>query len=297
MKNLWFFRISGLFAFFVFPLFFVQCEKESVGYVSSDSISSLENRGKKVDICTCIDTKFPKEAVSEEEISALVFMLEEEKLAGDLYRSFLNIYNTPIFGNISQAESRHQEALQCLLKKYELTDRVSLLEQGRFANEDLQSLYNDLLNEGKTEIKAALKVGATVEDLDLFDLQKHLGNEAIDNEDIKFVFGELMRGSRNHLRAYIRNLEFVGESYLPQYISKDDFTEIINGDQERGSQWCQGLNYCNQANKQSDRRKPNCAMQNKGNSSKKICQRNTPLNSPKGKNKSNRSQREKRNNG
>ena len=75
-------------------------------------------------------------------------------------------------------------------------------------------------------------VGATIEDLDIADLEHWLSKT--DNEDIKFVYENLMKGSRNHLRAFIRMLNNYGANYSPQYISKEEYEQIINSQMERG---------------------------------------------------------------
>ncbi len=54
---------------------------------------------------------------------------------------------------------------------------------------------------------------------EILDLKKHLAKT--DNEDVKLVYENLMKGSMNHLRAFMRNLEKYGVTYEPQYLSAD----------------------------------------------------------------------------
>ncbi len=52
--------------------------------------------------------------------------------------------------------------------------------------------------------------------------------EALENmtsDDIRFAMGELLRGSENHLRAFMRNLERTGDTYEPQYLDAETFAE------------------------------------------------------------------------
>ena len=74
--------------------------------------------------------------------------------------------------------------------------------------------------------------------LDISDLNKLLVET--DNEDIQIAYQNLNKGSRNHLRAYVRILERNGGEYTPQYISQVEYDEIIAGDQERGNVGAQG---------------------------------------------------------
>ena len=48
------------------------------------------------------------------------------------------------------------------------------------------------------------------------------------------VCDHLLRGSRNHLRAYMTLLTQQGGTYVPQYISQTDFDAIVNSAIETG---------------------------------------------------------------
>lgn len=56
-----------------------------------------------------------------------------------------------------------------------------------------------------------------------------------DAAGVQRVYENLMRGSRNHLRAFVSTLERrAGEPYEPQYLSHDAYEEIIAGTTEPG---------------------------------------------------------------
>ena len=174
----------------------------------------------------------PIENMSEDEIDGLVFMREEEKLARDVYTTLYEKWSLPIFSNIAQSEQTHTEAVKNILDKYNLDDPVTDDLVGIFVNEALQNLYNDLTVQGMSSIEDALIVGATIEDLDISDLLVQL--EKTDNQDITFVYENLLRGSRNHLRAFISLLERYNGNYAPQYITQDVYDEILSSQQETG---------------------------------------------------------------
>lgn len=174
----------------------------------------------------------PEQALSQDEIDGLLWMREEEKLARDVYQTLYEKWGLPIFSNIAQSEQTHTEAIRDLLEKYDLTDPVTNDTIGVFTNDTLQKLYSDLVAQGETSEVAALKVGATIEDLDIKDLQDRL--VLTDNQDIKLVYENLTRGSRNHLRSFTKQLDMRGETYEPQYISADEYQTIISGSQETG---------------------------------------------------------------
>ena len=173
------------------------------------------------------------EELSPEETDGLLFMREEEKLARDVYLVMFEKWNVRAVGNITKSEQKHMDAIKALLDRYSLDDPVKDDEKGKFINSDLQKLYDELIAKGSESLLAGLKVGAAIEEIDILDLENQV-NVVVDNEDIKFVYNNLLRGSRNHLRAFVRNISNQGETYEPQYMSGDAYEEIINSDMERG---------------------------------------------------------------
>ncbi|WP_456456068.1 DUF2202 domain-containing protein [Thermovibrio sp.] len=176
----------------------------------------------------------PKQSLSQEEIKDLLHMREEEKLARDVYLTLSKYYPLPVFRNITKSEEQHMKMVALLLKKYNLSDPV--LETGNkvgvFKDEKLQELYKQLVEKGKKSLIDALKVGATVEDLDIKDLEEAL--KRTDNQDIRVVYQNLMKGSRNHMRAFVRVLRRYGSDYTPQYISRAEFNQILSFKHETG---------------------------------------------------------------
>lgn len=164
-------------------------------------------------------------------------MREEELLAHEVYIMLYSIYKIPVFNNISQAETKHAETVKTLLLKYSLPDPALNLVAGVFVNSDLQALYTNLVAQEKASLTAALTVVATIEDLDITDLNNHIDAD-VDNKGILFVFVNLEKGSRNHLRAFYRLQTEKGETYTPQYISIGYFNQIISSAEETGSVVC-----------------------------------------------------------
>ncbi|MEA3323141.1 MAG: DUF2202 domain-containing protein [Patescibacteria group bacterium] len=174
-----------------------------------------------------------KSELSEEEKNGLILMREEEKLAHDVYTVLYEKWGQKTFNNIARSEQTHTDTVKVLLDKYEIADPVVSNEVGMFAAPEMQKLYDDLVAKGSVSLVEALTVGAIVEDLDISDLNKLLAET--DNEDIQIAYQNLNKGSRNHLRAYVRQLERNGGEYTPQYISQVEYDKIIAGEQERGS--------------------------------------------------------------
>ena len=174
----------------------------------------------------------PVEPLSLQEEESLLFMREEEKLARDVYLYLYDIWGEQIFLNISESEQQHTDAVLGLIEKYNLPDPAAGKAEGEFENLELQGLYDLLTAQGTASLIDALIVGATIEDLDINDLNTQL--LFIDNEDITLVYESLLKGSRNHLRAFTSRLTDLGFDYAPVYISQEDYDAIVNSSVERG---------------------------------------------------------------
>lgn len=184
------------------------------------------------DISSIINS-YPIESLNSDETTSLIIMREEEKLAHDVYISLYNKWGVNIFSNIASSEQTHTNAVLTLLNKYEIADPVNTNTIGVFSDTSLQSLYNQLLEMGSASQLDALKVGATIEDLDIYDLNNWMTK--VDNEDIKYVYEQLNKGSRNHLRSFYSQVISSGGSYSAQYISQSEMDAIIASAKETGS--------------------------------------------------------------
>lgn len=174
----------------------------------------------------------PFEEIDSAELADLMLMREEEKLARDVYAAMDELWGMRIFGQIMWSEQNHMDALLAVIDKYELADPVGDNPPGVFSDPALQALFDQLLDLGSQSMIDALLVGATIEDLDIFDLDEALAHA--DNLDLRTVYQNLQKGSRNHLRSYVDVLGRNGESYTPQYLSVAEFEEIVNSPMESG---------------------------------------------------------------
>ena len=86
-----------------------------------------------------------------------------------------------------------------------------------------------------------METGALIEELDIKDLQEYL--EVVKNENIKIVFENLLRESRNHFRAFNRQLEKSGVEYTPVYITRAEYDQIVSSQNETGNQQRRGRQY------------------------------------------------------
>ncbi len=174
----------------------------------------------------------PMEPLNADEQATLAYMREEEKLAHDVYAQSATLWggSTKIFGNIAISESTHTEAMRQLLERYSLVDPAANLGPGLYMDTTLQALYTQLAAGAPTLIDA-LKVGATIEEVDMIDINAAL--LLVDNTDIRLVYDNLLKGSRNHLRTFVNTLAAQGVTYAPQYMAWADYTAIVSTPMER----------------------------------------------------------------
>ena len=112
--------------------------------------------------------------LTEAEIESLLFMVEEEKLAMDVYVVMDQIYGLKVFELIKASEFNHVCAISRLIEKYELTNPIDGNLPGEFENEELQVLYNDLIALGSISRLKAIEVGILIEETDIEDIQTYL---------------------------------------------------------------------------------------------------------------------------
>ncbi len=180
-------------------------------------------------------TKTPGQVVvptlTAAEAATLSYMREEEKVARDVYLNLGKTYQSLVFTTISKSEQTHMNAMLKLLKKYRLPDPVSPLV-GVFSDPVLQDLYGDMMAKGEVSYEEALQVGALIEEVDIADLQVAIA--ATTKADLKQAYGNLLRGSRNHLRAFVAEIVRNGDVYSAQVLSQDEVDAILAGTVERG---------------------------------------------------------------
>ena len=134
------------------------------------------------------------------EVSWILRMREEEKLARDVYITLGALWNAPIFWKIAQQEQCHTTAVKQLIVAYGLTDPVVDDSVGAFTNPLFTGLFYDFVAAGSVSLPDAYQVGVDVEELDIADLLQALG--VVEKIDVRSVFEKLLRGSYNHLAAF-----------------------------------------------------------------------------------------------
>jgi hypothetical protein len=144
------------------------------------------------------DSSSPLSAASTDE---LIYILEEEKLAGDIYEAFAELYDVQIFDRIGASEDRHFDAVLTQVEAQGIdTDAFVFEPAGSFVNPELQAIYDAFLATGSTSLDAALTVGVAIETKDITDLSE--AAEAVAGTPLEAVYENLLAGSESHLAAF-----------------------------------------------------------------------------------------------
>ncbi|MEE3503593.1 DUF2202 domain-containing protein [Acidiphilium acidophilum] len=169
-------------------------------------------------------------ALTAHERADLLLMREEEKIARDVYLQLHDRWGLRPFGNISGSEQAHMDMILLLQERHGLSDPAEGLPIGRFNDPVLQNMHDDLLSRGLQSQAEAVRVGLLIEELDIFDLQ--VAASRTEKPEIRAVYSDLERGSRNHLRAFYRWMHRLGTHYTPVHLTAGMFAAIANAPHE-----------------------------------------------------------------
>lgn len=212
------------------------CEKEANGSDPKfDTLLEVQGDGASLilgsNLKSALVATAPGTALEQE---MLTFMKEEEKLARDVYTALSAKWGTPIFANIAKAEATHASAVVTLMERLGMAN-TALLPAGEFENPAFTALYAQLVADGSRSLADAFRVGALIEEKDIFDLKDDLTKTS--NANITMVFENLLKASSNHLRAFNRQLTSLGIAYSPTYLDWATFTQIVTSPMEQGRRY------------------------------------------------------------
>jgi len=173
------------------------------GHKKDKAQKHKDNMDKEQSDKDSLNSDIPLIELSQTEKDSLIFMLEEEKLAKDVYTHLYDTWGTKVFKNIAKAEQKHMDSIETLVDKHEVDTPKELEETGTFKNEELQSHYDNLIAQGDNSLVDALEVGIKIEELDIADLEESMTDAP---EDVKATYEKLIEASQNHLDAFNRQL-------------------------------------------------------------------------------------------
>lgn len=195
------------------------------------------------------------EVLDAGEETHLVFMREEEKLARDVYLTLSTLYPAePAFANIGEgSEQTHTDTVRDMLATYNIADPNPDANDlpdsiGVFTGADygwyFTEKFNYLVSWGSQSVLDALYVGAFIEELDMIDIvgcpkvivetdngigEGECGLTYTDEPPLQNMYTHLVDGSKDHLRAYVKNIEtIIGEgNYVAQILTQEEVDAIL----------------------------------------------------------------------
>jgi len=166
-------------------------------------------------------------AITDSEKAAIIFVVQEEKVAHDFYAAMYELHGITPFRSISKSEGLHMDKAKNLIDHFGIEDPNTEYYDtpGKFKTLKFQAMYDDLVRGGSKSIQDALIESAKFEELDIVDIEKLIST--VQNEYIKSTFGSLTGISKDHLKAIVRELSERGIEYSPSYLSKDELNSIV----------------------------------------------------------------------
>ncbi|PNV83174.1 MAG: hypothetical protein C0627_06470 [Sulfurimonas sp.] len=138
--------------------------------------------------------------LNEAEVESLLYMIEEEKMARDIYDALYELTGIESFDVISNSEQKHYDKLLEVASKAGVDTTTISDEAGVYINSEIQDLYTTLLAQGSLSSEDALSVGILIEQTDIADLQSTL--EETDITLLGQVYSHLLDASQNHFAAF-----------------------------------------------------------------------------------------------
>jgi len=173
----------------------------------------------------------PKQELSPVEQQGLLQQVGQEKLFKDVYLKLHAKWPNPLLKSIPEDEQRHGKGVAALLTKYQLTNPYVKEAEGVFADEKLTQRYQESVTKGSSSLVDALKMAANLEEQDIVELEKAI--VATDNTDVQFVYKQLVKLSRNHLRELVKLLQEQGNPFKPTVLNEADFQGLISSPKEK----------------------------------------------------------------
>lgn len=163
--------------------------------------------------------------LGEDERRDLLQIQGRRKLARDLYAELAKRWSAPALVRVGAAEEAHLDAIDALIEHYGLAGPAARHADGQFGDPQTPALHAQLIDMGRRSEMAASQIGMLVEELGLRDLAA--ARSRTRQPEIVAVYDDLMRSSRNHMRAFFRQMQRFEGEYVPQYLTLTDFEAIV----------------------------------------------------------------------
>lgn len=165
-----------------------------------------------------------KELKSKESI--VLYLIEQEKLAHDLYSVLDTIWVTEIFNRLSGDERNHMEKLNAVAVDFMMVvpNHFNEYLPGQYINENLRHLYHDLLLDANLSLEDAYRTCANLEERKILDLRAALKQPNFELETL--TYKALLIGAEDNFKLFLRALLEMNAGYQPIHFSNSEFEAL-----------------------------------------------------------------------
>lgn len=155
------------------------------------------------DTSTTIINAWSSATLNAQQIEKLEYLIQEEKLARDVYLQMYKLWWNKKFYNIINSEENHQSQVARILDTYTIQNPIQDKWPGEFADTQFVDLYNQLVASGSASLADSLQVGIDIETMDIKDIEEIM--PLFDGKaDIQQMLNSLLEWSKRHLSAFSR---------------------------------------------------------------------------------------------
>lgn len=158
--------------------------------------------------------------------AVIMYLVEQEKLAHDFYRSLDTMWVTDIFNRVANEEYEHVGKLSAVAAELMISvpNHFNEYPMGQFIDNKLRHLYAELMISANFSLEDAYRTSANLEERKMVDLKMALKEPNFELENL--TYKALLIGSEDNFKAFIRALNEMNSGYTPILMSPSEFEAL-----------------------------------------------------------------------
>ena len=158
--------------------------------------------------------------------SVILYLVEQEKLAHDFYRSLDTMWVTDIFNRVANEEFEHVGKLSAVAAELMISvpNHFNEYPTGQFTDSKLRHLYAELMVAANFSLEDAFRTCANLEERKMYDLKMALKEPNFELENL--TYKALLIGSEDNFKVFIRALSEMKSSYAPILLTPTEFEAL-----------------------------------------------------------------------
>lgn len=158
--------------------------------------------------------------------AVIMYLVEQEKLAHDFYRSLDTMWVTDIFNRVANEEYEHVGKLSAVAAELMINvpNHFNEYPMGQFIDSKLRHLYTELMISANFSLEDAYRTSANLEERKMVDLKMALKEPNFELENL--TYKALLIGSEDNFKAFIRALNEMNSGYTPILMSPSEFEAL-----------------------------------------------------------------------